>query len=280
MDSVLYYFSGTGNTYRVACDLAKELNAKLLPIASQLNVDIVAIQDKKIGLIFPVYYMQLPPIVSEFVCKLTNLNGKYVFALATYGGGPGNSYKKLNQLLKQKNSTLSACFGVHMPQNAFYKPWENHQKIYHNWQNQVSKISRIIKAEKKGNHNNNFLNFLISPFNQLFEKWSIQYLSKLTGLSEDKGINALIKAADCGFSVNEQCTNCGVCAEVCPVNNIIINSKIPTWHHHCQNCLACYNYCPQQAIECEFIKKGYYYHHPDVNIKAIKTQKVSQQPAL
>ncbi len=68
------------------------------------------------------------------------------------------------------------------------------------------------------------------------------------------------------FSATAACTGCGVCAKVCPVNNIALNrEKRPVWEAHCEYCLACINWCPAQAIESGKATQGRNrYHHPDV----------------
>ena len=46
-----------------------------------------------------------------------------------------------------------------------------------------------------------------------------------------------------------RCTNCGLCAKICPVNNIKIDKQRPVWLHHCEQCLKCLQWCPGEAIQ-------------------------------
>ena len=80
-------------------------------------------------------------------------------------------------------------------------------------------------------------------------------------------IQALIRLNDTSFSVTDNCTSCGVCVKVCPVNNIIMAGDRPTWQHRCENCIACYNFCPEKAIRNGIASEGYFYRHPDIKIK-------------
>ncbi len=53
-----------------------------------------------------------------------------------------------------------------------------------------------------------------------------------------------------GFHVKEtKCVSCGKCAELCPLNNIVLPDGKPTWGNLCTHCMACINRCPTEAIE-------------------------------
>ena len=41
MGTEIYYFSGTGNSFAVARDIAESINVKLIPVASVLNKGII-----------------------------------------------------------------------------------------------------------------------------------------------------------------------------------------------------------------------------------------------
>lgn len=48
--------------------------------------------------------------------------------------------------------------------------------------------------------------------------------------------------------VNENCTKCGKCGEVCTMNNIVVEEDGVKFLHHCNHCSACINNCPENAI--------------------------------
>ena len=52
-----------------------------------------------------------------------------------------------------------------------------------------------------------------------------------------------------GFHASDACIGCGACVENCPLGNIVLADKKPTWGKNCTHCMACICRCPQKAIE-------------------------------
>ena len=70
---------------------------------------------------------------------------------------------------------------------------------------------------------------------------------------------------DTDFWVQENCTGCGICAKICPAENIKMENNKPVWQHQCQYCLACIHWCPKESIEFKedsLAKERY--HNPDI----------------
>jgi ferredoxin/flavodoxin len=283
MTIAIYYFSGTGNTLCVAKDIAAQTGGTLIPVASLMNRDFIEIDAEVIGIIFPVYYNELPLIIKRFTGKLDNLEHKYIFAVCTFGGSAGNSLKSLRQLIGARRGILSATYRVHMPQNSFRKFFENHAMLYSTWNKQVGQVVWNTNNRKQGEF---FKHVLLRPFFVLVD-YSLNNMqamyrksfAKLSNSSPDLKMDDLIQLNDMSFSVFENCNGCGTCAKVCPVNNIVITEKKPVWQHHCENCLACYNWCPVKAIRGGIAAKNYYYRHPEIKVTEMMKQKIDPASA-
>ena len=278
MDAEIYYFSGTGNSLAVAEAISKRTNGKLLPIAAQIGKDRIPVQADVIGIVFPVYYADVPPLVKRFLERIENIQDKFVFSVCTYGGGVGDSIQTVRRIIGSRSGELSAAFGVHMPQNAFHKPWENCKKIYRRSRKKLDIISKRILLGKSGMLLSDKLRiFMLLPIHFAIRPMYTKSLKKLAGTRENLSVDEMIHRLDKSFRTTEQCTGCGVCSEICPVENIRMQGDQPVWLKQCENCLACYNWCPEQAIQNDIAQNGYHYRHPDVKTNDIIKQKAAEE---
>lgn len=102
---MIFYFSGTGNSRRIALRLAG--------LTADKAVDIVSLTDipdpkteRRIGLVFPVYAWGLPEPVESFLKRLPAADC-YTFAAVTCGADAGHALKKTGKI-----RPLSAAWSV------------------------------------------------------------------------------------------------------------------------------------------------------------------------
>jgi ferredoxin/flavodoxin len=277
MSTTIVYFSGTGNSLYVAKDIAQGTEGQLVPAATLMTNDKIEILSDTVGIVFPVYYGELPVIIKRFAEKLVNLNGKYLFAVVTFGGSAGHSLKLLARIIRLQGGELAATFGVHMPQNSFSKPWENHRILYKSWRRKAGRVVSHIQKREKGSFLKSFwltpVYLLADPLVDFMKPRYKKAFARLSNTTDDLELDELIYLNDTSFHVSTECTGCGICSRVCPVNNIDFKNQRPFWLHHCENCLACYNWCPQKAIQGGVAAKGYFYRHPDIEMAEMIARK-------
>lgn len=267
IQGVIYYFSGTGNSYVTAKKIAQKTKFKLVNIAKVATGQTHPIQSETVGLVFPIYYLELPQIVEEFINELYATKDTYIYAVATYGGGKGGSLKSINKILDAKELRLSAFYGVQMPQNAFKKPFDNYEKCYVKSKKITDKIIKNINDRKNGIfYTNRFTNILQAILYPALKSLVKKELPKKLDSEPQKTLKATILNLDKLIKVSDACNHCGICITVCPVKNIDLTERSPVWKHHCQNCLSCYNFCTQKAIEFDVVSNNHRYIHPEYTI--------------
>lgn len=276
MSAAIYYFSGTGNTYSIAKGIADGLTGRLVAITSLIGEEEITADADTIGIVFPVYYTDVPNIVRVFIPKLKGLSSKYIFAVCNFGGGAGRSIKTVKELVRESGGELSAAYGVHMPQNAFLKPWVNKDRLIAKTDAEIKRICMQTEKKAKSLPSKRILDILLAPIGPLFKSITRNYLIKTVGGSEDDSDMSLIYRLDCVFSLSEKCSGCGICSKVCPAGNIVMKDGKPEWSHRCENCLACYNFCPQKAIS-GISQKDYYYMYPGYTMRLAQEQSNSAE---
>ncbi len=253
MKTILYYYTGTGNSLWTARRIAGELgNTELVPMVAAGTAKTDNVSDN-IGLVFPVHMWGLPLRVISFVRKIADGAGRYHFAVAVNAGQVAATLVQLKELLNQKGIALSSGFSVCMPSN--YIPWggappeEKQQQLLSSAEEKISRIAeavrnRDIRAPEKG------------------PVWQNFFLSIMYRMASPK-----IPGMDKAFRADDKCMSCGICEKICPSNNIVIVEDKPQWQHRCEQCLACIQWCPTEAIQFgKGTKKKKRYRHPEIKI--------------
>jgi ferredoxin/flavodoxin len=255
MKTIVYYFSGTGNSMAVAKQVAAGLgNTDIVSIADN-SATAAALQADRIGLVFPVIIWGVAPAMVRFLRTVSIPSGAYVFAIATCGGEGCSTVKQVRRILRQKGQTLHAGFEVKMVNN--YIPLgiptpEEQQRLLSKAKDRIFGIIEAVKRKERVTHTGwIFLNWLLSGIvYRQCARW--------------------FPVMDKSFRPDENCNGCGMCQKVCPANNIAMQDNKPVWLHHCDQCWACLHWCPRHAIQSgkSSINRRRY-HHPDVSMTEI-----------
>ena len=91
----IFYFTGTGNSLAAA----KRLDGELVSIPQVMKEGNFVFEDEAIGIIFPLYCLNPPKMVREFLSR-AKFHTEYLFAVATYGNLAGASMQELQKSVR------------------------------------------------------------------------------------------------------------------------------------------------------------------------------------
>lgn len=251
-ETVIFYFTGTGNSLAIANELASQLGntaVKSIPqVLKQGNFDLPY---QRIGFVFPVYYSFAPQIVKRFVEKLSFSADQYIFSIISCGSMAGSSMLELGNIISAQNGKLNAGFKIMMPGNyiASYSAFPKFvQRLEQKRMNKkVTKISNIVREKRTTK----------IPVFGFPKSMQVQCRNIISTFGEDAK----------NFNVNSNCNQCGLCVKICPIQNISMKSSFPVWGGQCEKCMACIQWCPKQAINYgDKTMKRTRYHNPNVKV--------------
>ncbi|MFO8062959.1 MAG: EFR1 family ferrodoxin [bacterium] len=290
MKKTVYYFSGTGNSLKVAGDIAEIINAELISIPLLQYKKEIIIDSEVLGFVFPIYNQGPPAIVRDFIERCNNLKDKYIFAIGTYAHMPCLAMEYLEEELKSRGGLLGAGFTVQMPYNymipdsiihpfRFRLDYDNEEKqrnMFEQWDKRKTEITDYIENRKTGRieTSSEFIERLGDMLNlkNSLQKWVWLKVADFNGRTNLKYPD-YIHLMDSGFSVNNDCSSCSICSRICPVDNITMDNGLPHWHHNCEQCFACLQWCPEEAIQFGNSEGKKRYHHPQITLNDMLEQK-------
>ncbi len=234
MKTVIALHTGTGNSLYIAKQIP---DAEIHFVEEFLSGGYSLPDDtERLGIIFPVYCWGLPYPVRRFVREyLGNRDNSalgYVFALATCGAFPLYTLHDLSAELSDIGIALSYGESFRLPDA--YLPLQKKAVSEEETRKQcnaiAAKLDRVLHD---------------------IETESIRIPRRGPGW---RIVRAMSKAAmkprkNDKLSVGSKCTACGICASVCPMENIKIEEGNPSFGDECISCFACYHRCPENAID-------------------------------
>lgn len=240
MRGVICYYSGSGNT-RLACRyIAKhiaETEFELVDIVKERQVDLEPYG--VVGFAAFTDFWGPSQLFYDFVRGLPPQRGKLAFVFNTYGLISGKTLREMERLVAAQGLRVVTGHSLHTPEN--YPPMivggngnetAPNEKELRAFDEFIAELDRVIAAAKAG---------------QEIDKRNIR-IGLLNGLLP---MFARTRArADMGekYVDAEKCTECGVCARVCPYGALTLQPKPVVDMSKCYGCWACYNHCPEQAI--------------------------------
>ena len=241
MNIAIFYFSGTGNTRKVAKEYAENFEKRgetctlfELPLKNKpdlANYDLI-------GIGYPIHSFNAPQPLLQFAKSLqrrklkSGEEPKRAFIFKT-SGEPVKmsrvSSLKLISILKRRNIAVKNEYQYVMPYNMIFRHtdhqayvmWETAKKLIPIDCNDI--LSGVKRQEKK------------MPFGNVLA-W---FLRIEHGGAHIVGV---------GYRATKDCTGCGLCAKNCPVDNIKIEDGKPKFGGKCLICARCSFNCPKDCI--------------------------------
>lgn len=236
----IYYFSGTGNSYMLAKQLAAALDADVRSMTQYLRQP-EEIEAELVGFVAPVYCLNLPPVVERFLTTVRIKNNPYLFYVADPGAMTGGSLNRAKKILAGRGLKLAAAFTVPLPDNSivFPSPANLKKDMLDRLPERLSTIVYDVQARRENT-------------GSLGSGEVMELVNKAGWVVMENALTVKHRKLDAA-----KCIGCGTCAAVCPADCITMQDGKPIFGPGCYSCFACTHWCPQNAISMGFLKPGH-----------------------
>jgi ferredoxin/flavodoxin len=261
----IYYFSATGNSLAVALELTQKLGTPdpiSIPGTLVLRDTYAAARKAaQVGFVFPVHRASLPEMVRGFIKKMPKRRDCYYFAVSTYTVFGCNEFWDIDELLGADGSFLNYAAAVKTMGNVGLidpgsKVMERRLKSI---SVQVGEVAEAIENRQEN-----------------YFRRSSKLLGSLVKVYTDVRRRSIV------FKVDQRCTKCGICAQVCPAQNIVVSKDeglAPVRSDKCEACYACIHWCPANAIMTT-TRLHSHYHHPHIKPEQLNPTNLIKTTAI
>lgn len=245
MKTVIYYFSGTGNTEKVVREAARSLSAlgwdaEACAIEQAENVPETVAACDSLCIAYPVHAFNAPASVLRFAEALPAQETEKPLYIFKTSGEPlalnNISSYKLRAVLAKKNFVFRGEYHYVMPYNIIFR--HSDAMAYRMWETAKRLIpldcadlaAGIEPPEKK------------FPFGGMLagimrvEHWGGRWNGKK-------------------YRVEESCVHCMKCVKTCPTHNITYEDGKFRFGGGCLMCMRCAFHCPKNAIKIGLFNK-------------------------
>lgn len=248
---LVFFFTGTGNSLYVA----KLFTEKPLAIPQVLKEEKTIFEADEIGLVFPDYRADAPPIVKEFIQKV-KLKASYLFTVITFGNYDCNVVETWHTFAHEQGLDFDYITTVKMVDNYLPVFDMNNQR-----KQDKKEDERFTKIQREVNENKKHIPWLTEEERTRALR-ILGFVPPLYPLTSKE----LLKLN------TDDCIGCGICTEVCPRKCLSLTGKGLTMSDGaCEFCLACVQNCPQKAL---VLRRGERnskarYRHPEISLNEI-----------
>jgi len=234
-ESMIFYFTATGNSRFVADRIAAATGDQTKDITECMKsgqFTIVLAEGENLGFVTPVYYYGIPVIFTDFLSRLdvSPNNDLYTYVVLNCGGTTGNAERYIRRHIR-----IDAVFGI--------KTVDNYVPMYKTASE--SEVTKQLDAAEL--ETDKIVSFISSKTPGVYNPVAGRLSSLITSVAYPLYTNGRKTKK---FRVNDQCTGCKLCGDICPRHIIDCTHGKPQWREtRCEICLACLHRCPASAIE-------------------------------
>lgn len=233
---MVFYFSGTGNSSFVARNIAIAMGQEAVDITTYTK-PMNRPEFKETGayvFVCPSYMSAPARAMTDFIEWAGFPKGIRAYFIVTCAASMGITPRVASELCEKKGIEYMGSAQIKMPQNyiALFttKQVEENIDIIEKAETEIERISGLIKDGKKI---------------ETKKIGAVEY--SVTRWVRDVYYKDFMKTTK--FKATDKCIACGKCVSVCPLSNITLKDKKPSWGKKCTHCMACINQCPVDAIE-------------------------------
>ncbi|MGM0418883.1 MAG: EFR1 family ferrodoxin [Thermodesulfobacteriota bacterium] len=252
-NAVIAYISPAGSTRESALTLKKELESKgievsLFEVGRKNSFKPVKKALEKENTLFfigsPVYVNRMLPHIPELIEFIENKKNIPVIPFVTWGCvTSGIALYDAGKKLTENNFIFSGALKIPAPHSM---TWQSKEVIGDGHPDSEDKkiIKEFVEKLLSGLENGDI------PKKQLKPE-DVQHQPEETKLEMEKSSLAAAKNHMPEKMISEKlCTQCGICAELCPVEAIELD-PYPVFKENCITCFKCVKECPEDAILCD-----------------------------
>lgn len=236
---MIIVFSGTGNSLRIADTLSDRLGDKVVRLQRK-GIDFPPDDRGRIIWVFPVYSWGVPPVVLNWMesLEIPGADSATHHAVMTCGDDCGLAGRMWRKAAEKRGWKTGEIFSVQMPNTyVLMKGFDvdSRRLTAEKLAKSETRVAYIAKELKHAKPGEKFEDVVRGSFPWIKTKIIYPWFVKFDMSPKP-------------FHCTDDCTGCGTCSRVCPMQNITMEDNRPHWGSDCALCLGCYHACPHHAV--------------------------------
>jgi flavodoxin/NAD-dependent dihydropyrimidine dehydrogenase PreA subunit len=240
--AAIMYFSASGNTEKVAQQIASELKKqKLEAILVRMSPSEKGYQEaiSKADIIFlgtPTYMWHTPAIMNDFLKNIHSFENKPVGLFATFGAVTvGSNLSNMARKVHRKNGRITGALqleGEHSMMFRSENPLAQHKPAEDTHQYISDYVARCIERSQQNK--------------------TLRHIPGIMKYAAAFAPPVIVGKFMPSLKFNSTaCTLCEKCIEACPMDNIALSKKTIQHGSSCISCYNCVRVCPVQAVDAD-----------------------------